>query len=120
LVLIASDNEIKVENKAFTTADRFRCFNSSKLNEMVAIWLPLGLLASIVALFLYYTTRTFSHWKDKGVPSVKTYPLVGSFWTLVTLQEHMSDYFGRLYKKFKSQKITGYFQVLFTISFNSS
>jgi hypothetical protein len=78
---------------------------------MVAILLTLGLLASIVALFLYHSTSTFSHWKDKGVPFVKPYPLVGSMWPLVSMQVHIGEYFERLYKKVKSQGLYGYFQV---------
>jgi len=72
----------------------------------------IAMVAVILVLFYYYATRNFGYWKDRGVTFVDPYPLVGSLWTLITLQEHASEFFSRMAKKFKGrEKFVGYFQV---------
>jgi len=70
-----------------------------------------SLLAVALALTYYYATRNFSHWKKKGVEYVQPYPFIGSLWKIVSRQEHMSDFFLNLARKFKGLKFVGYFIV---------
>jgi len=79
---------------------------------MDSLSLTIALVAVILVLFYYYATRNFGYWKDRGVTFVDPYPLVGSLWTLITLQEHAGEFFSRVAKRFKGrEKFVGYFQV---------
>ncbi|KAF4518426.1 hypothetical protein B566_EDAN002079 [Ephemera danica] len=72
--------------------------------------LALGLVAIVLVLAYFYFTSTFNYWRDKGVVFVKPYPLVGSMWRQITLQEHMNDFFRRIYFQYTDQPYVGFYQ----------
>jgi hypothetical protein len=74
--------------------------------------LKIYLIAALFALAYWYLTSTFSYWKKKGVLYLKPYPVVGSVWKLIAMKEHTYDFFARICKQNKNEKLIGYFQVL--------
>jgi cytochrome P450 family 6 len=73
--------------------------------------IAVSLLAVVLALAYIYFSYNFSHWENKGVHFVKPYPLVGSMLSVLTLREHMSEFFTRVYKQNTDRQFVGFFQV---------
>ncbi|CAB3365211.1 Hypothetical predicted protein [Cloeon dipterum] len=70
-----------------------------------------GLVLVFLLLIVYkFGTRNHGHWHRKGVESVVAAPFVGSLWPVLSLREHMSDFFGRHYNEHKGKKFLGYYQ----------
>ncbi|XP_065338077.1 uncharacterized protein LOC135938386 [Cloeon dipterum] len=68
-------------------------------------------LALVFLLLVYkFGTRNHGHWHRKGVESVGAVPFFGSLWPVLSLREHMSDFFSRHYNEHKGKKILGYYQ----------
>lgn len=74
--------------------------------------LKVYLVAAFFALTYRYLTRKFSYWKERGVPYLKPYPFVGSVWNLIAMKEHTYDFFSRVCRQNKHDKLLGYFQVI--------
>ncbi|KAF4524104.1 hypothetical protein B566_EDAN007687 [Ephemera danica] len=89
---------------------KFEVQANSKTVKMIAMILGLATVALTLAYF--YFTSTFNYWRDKGVVFVKPYPLVGSMWKQLSLQEHMSEFFHRVYFEYPDQPYVGFFQGL--------
>ncbi|CAB3366879.1 Hypothetical predicted protein [Cloeon dipterum] len=70
----------------------------------------LGLVAVLVLIVFKLGTRNHEYWRRKGVESVGAVPFVGSMWPVVSLREHMADFFHRLAIENKGKKFVGYFQ----------
>ncbi|XP_065339707.1 cytochrome P450 9e2-like [Cloeon dipterum] len=69
-----------------------------------------GLVLVFLLLLYKFSTRNHEHWHLKGVASVGAAPFVGSLWPVLSLREHMSDFFTRLYNEHKGKRFIGYFQ----------
>jgi len=76
------------------------------------LWLNvvLGLWAAVLGLIYYFFTCHFGHWKKKGVVFEKGYPMVGSIPKAMSLSEHITISFDKMYKKYQGQKYVGFFQ----------
>jgi hypothetical protein len=72
--------------------------------------LVLALLLVLLALTYFYFTSTFLYWKDRDVEFIKPYPLVGSMGRVMSLKEHLADFFQRIYKENKGKSFVGFFQ----------
>ncbi|KAF4524102.1 hypothetical protein B566_EDAN007685 [Ephemera danica] len=73
--------------------------------------ITIGLAVVALALIYYYFTSTFNHWRNKGVAFVKPYPVVGSITTVLTLQEHLSEFYGRVYNDHSDKLFVGFYRV---------
>jgi hypothetical protein len=71
----------------------------------------MALAAAVCALLYYYTTRSFSYWKDRGVAFVKPYPIIGSMLTVLKQKEHIGEFFKRIAEENKGKPYVGYYQV---------
>ncbi|KAK5641808.1 hypothetical protein RI129_010355 [Pyrocoelia pectoralis] len=72
------------------------------------MWLIL--LTCFVVLFLYYILVTpLSYWKDRNVPYLKPWPLIGNALSILMRKESLTDFFETLYRKFPNERYFGIF-----------
>ncbi|XP_059477802.1 cytochrome P450 6a2-like [Neocloeon triangulifer] len=78
---------------------------------MDPIMLTVALAVLFVALIYHWATRNFNYWKDREIEFIPPVPFLGSIWSVLTLREHMGQFFWRMYDKYKGDhQFVGYFQ----------
>jgi len=75
----------------------------------LALQVTVALVAVACFLIYRYFTESFDYWKKKGVVFVKPSFLVGSMKTVLLIEEHLGEFFERLYKEYSSERYVGYF-----------
>jgi len=75
----------------------------------LALQITLALVAVAVYLIYRYFTETFDYWKNKGVVFIKPIFLIGSMKSVSLIQEHLGEFFERIYKEHSSERFVGYF-----------
>lgn len=75
----------------------------------LALQITLALVAVAAYLIYRYFTETFDYWKKKGVIFVKPAFLAGSMKSVLMIQEHLGEFFDRMYKDYSSERYVGYF-----------
>ncbi|XP_065349717.1 probable cytochrome P450 6a14 isoform X1 [Cloeon dipterum] len=69
-----------------------------------------ALVVILILLVYKISIRNHGYWRSRGVESVDALPIVGSLWSALSLQEHMSELFSRLYYEHKGKRFVGYYQ----------
>lgn len=63
----------------------------------------------------YYSTSTYDKWRKLNVPCVQPIPLFGNSFKMLTLSENQNETLNRIYQKFPSAKICGFYQMMMPI-----
>ncbi|KAF5291531.1 hypothetical protein FQR65_LT01844 [Abscondita terminalis] len=72
------------------------------------MWL---ILIGVLCVIIYYKTiRSISYWKDRGVPYKTSYPIVGSFATILFQRKAFFDYVCEMYQEFSKERYYGVYQ----------
>ncbi|CAO1441593.1 unnamed protein product [Diamesa hyperborea] len=72
--------------------------------------LVLYLVIGVVFLFYKWATSTFDYFEKRGLPFRKPIPLFGNNLNVITRKMAMTDYLQMIYREFKDEKITGFFE----------
>lgn len=69
------------------------------------------LLIIIITLLYYYSTSTYDTWQKLNIPYARPMPLFGNVFKMISLSEHQTSTYERIYRQFPDAKICGYYHM---------
>jgi hypothetical protein len=95
--------------KRFLIISFLLCYRTMVLGMSLALQVTVALVAVVSYLVYRFFTSTFDYWQKKGVVFVPPTFLMGSMKPVLLIQEHLGEYFERLYKEYSNERFVGYF-----------
>ncbi|KOB66171.1 Cytochrome P450 Cyp6b29 [Operophtera brumata] len=77
---------------------------------MVIIYLLIAFATLAYALYLYFT-RTFNHWKSRGIIGPEPFPFFGNLKETALRRKNITDVFRKFYDEFPNEKVVGIYRM---------